>query len=78
MNENENSNSSSSSNGPLHDIANWPDQPEMVYHMPYLEDMASRCSVIIEIGCGHGNGSTRAFKRGVARDGHDALEKGIR
>lgn len=55
-----------------HDIANWPDQPEMIYHMPYLEDIASRCSVIVEIGCGHGNGSTRAFERGLLRTTHPA------
>lgn len=51
----------------IHDINNWPDQTEMVYHMPYLEEMASKCSVIIELGCGHGNGSTRAFERGLRR-----------
>lgn len=50
----------------------WPDQPEMVYHMPYLESVASRCSIIIEIGCGHGNGSTRAFERGLLRTTHSA------
>lgn len=50
----------------------WPDQPEMIHHMTYLEDMASRCSVIIEIGCGHGNGSTRAFERGLLRTTHPA------
>ena len=47
-----------------------PDQGEMIYHMPYLEDMASRASVIIEIGCGHGNGSTRALERGLKRTTH--------
>lgn len=42
-----------------------PDQPEMVAHMPFLEYLASHCSTIVEIGCGHGNGSTRAFERGM-------------
>lgn len=51
----------------MNEDGTWPDQSEMVYHMPYLEDMASRASVIIEIGCGHGNGSTRAFERGLMR-----------
>lgn len=52
-----------------------PDQGEMIYHMPYLEDMASRASVIIEIGCGHGNGSTRAFERGLKWTTHPAGAK---
>lgn len=42
-----------------------PDQPEMVEHMPFLEHLASHCINILEIGCGHGNGSTRAFERGL-------------
>lgn len=41
------------------------DQPEMVPHMPFLEHLASQCNTILEIGCGHGNGSTRAFERGM-------------
>lgn len=45
----------------------WPDQSEMVLHMPRLERIASRCRVIVELGCGHGNGSTRAFERGLER-----------
>ncbi len=45
------------------------DQSEMITHMPYLEDVASRCAVIIEIGSGHGNGSTRAFSRGLIKTG---------
>lgn len=48
----------------------WPDQSEMVYHMPFLEEMASKASVIVEIGVGHGNGSTRAFERGLKRTTH--------
>ena len=43
------------------------DQCDMIVHMPTLEDYASRAAVIIEIGVGHGNGSTRAFARGLAR-----------
>jgi len=53
----------------------WPDQGEMIYHMAYLEEMASKCSVIVEIGCGHGNGSTRAFERGLRRTTHPAGAK---
>ena len=55
---------------PDQDINNWPDQPEMVHHMPFLEEVAAKCSTIIEIGCGHGNGSTRAFERGLKRTTH--------
>jgi len=43
------------------------DQPEMIYLMPFLEHAASTASVLIEIGCGLGNGSMRAFARGMAR-----------
>lgn len=46
----------------------WPDQSEMIYHMPLLEEYASRYPIIWELGCGHGNGSTRAFARGLARN----------
>ena len=42
-----------------------PDQPEMVEHMPFLTYLAQYCTNILEIGCGHGNGSTRAFERGL-------------
>lgn len=51
----------------------WPDQPEMVFHMPFLQEVASRCGVIVEIGCGHGNGSTRAFRAGQQSLLHDPL-----
>ncbi len=43
------------------------DQDDMVVHMPFLEDCASKVGIIVEIGVGHGNGSTRAFARGLAR-----------
>lgn len=46
------------------------DQCDIAYHMPFLEECASRASVIVEIGVGHGNGSTRAFARGLARSTH--------
>lgn len=45
----------------------WPDQTDMAYHMPLLEELASKAAVIVELGCGHGNGSTRAFERGLER-----------
>lgn len=43
------------------------DQPEMVQLMPVLEELASYCDSLVEIGCGHGNGSTRSFERGLKR-----------
>lgn len=43
------------------------DQDDMVVHMPFLEECASKAGVIVEIGVGHGNGSTRAFARGLER-----------
>ena len=50
------------------------DQPEMVYHMPFLTYLAAHCTSILEIGAGHGNGSTRAFERGLkGGDGRDKL-----
>lgn len=45
-----------------------PDQPDMASLMPLLEEYASKADVIVEIGCGHGNGSTRAFARGMLRN----------
>lgn len=42
------------------------DASDIAYHMPYLEQWASRAAVIVEIGCGHGNGSTRALAHGLA------------
>lgn len=42
------------------------DQSDVVYLMPFLEYAASQSPIIIEIGAGHGNGSTRAFARGSA------------
>lgn len=50
-----------------------PDQSEMIYLMPFLEHAASQSGVIIEIGAGHGNGSTRALARGI--DKSTALNK---
>ncbi len=43
------------------------DQDDMVVLMPFLEECASKVGIIVEIGVGHGNGSTRAFSRGLAR-----------
>jgi len=43
------------------------DASDIAYHMPFLEKCASRAGIIVEIGVGHGNGSTRAFARGLAR-----------
>ena len=41
------------------------DQDDMILHMPFLERLARESRVIVEIGAGHGNGSTRAFVRGL-------------
>lgn len=35
--------------------------------MPYLEEVASKSAIIIEIGVGKGTGSTLAFDRGLSR-----------
>lgn len=43
------------------------DQFDIAYHMPFLEEQASNAAVIVEIGVGLGNGSTRAFGRGLSR-----------
>ena len=43
------------------------DQPDIALHMPLLEDLASKAAVILELGVGKGNGSTRAFARGIAK-----------
>ncbi len=43
------------------------DASDIAYHMPFLEECASRAGIIVEIGVGHGNGSTRAFARGLTR-----------
>ena len=42
------------------------DQDDMVVHMGFLERLARESRVIVEIGAGHGNGSTRAFTRGLS------------
>lgn len=47
-----------------------PDQPEMVEHMPFLTYLAEHAANILEIGAGHGNGSTRAFERGLKNSEH--------
>ena len=44
-----------------------PDQEDIALHMPFLEELASKASVILELGCGKGNGSTRALSRGLHR-----------
>lgn len=44
-----------------------PDEPDIVDHMPMLEDIASRAGFVIELGCGDGNGSLRALTSGMRR-----------
>ena len=46
------------------------DQVDIVHHMPFLEQCAAGAGIILEIGCGHGNGSTRAFARGLEWSTH--------
>ncbi len=51
------------------------DQSDIVYLMPFIEHAASRSWVVLEIGCGNGNGSTRALARGIARSTVPEKEK---
>lgn len=44
-----------------------PDQIDIAYHMPFLREMASHASAIVEIGPGKGNGSTRALAEGISQ-----------
>jgi cephalosporin hydroxylase len=46
---------------------NGEDNVDIAPHMPMLEEFASKACFILEIGCGAGNGSCRAFRRGLAR-----------
>jgi hypothetical protein len=41
--------------------------PEMVYHMPTLEEYASKAAFILELGPAKGRGSTEAFDNGLAK-----------
>ncbi len=43
------------------------DQIDIAYFMPFLEHQASQAAFVLEIGVGWGNGSTRAFTRGLKR-----------
>ena len=47
------------------------DQPDIAYHMPLLEELASKAAFVLELGVGNGNGSTRAFVRGLTRSPHE-------
>ena len=38
-----------------------PNQTDIELHMPYIAKLARDCNRIVEIGVGHGNGSTRAI-----------------
>jgi len=51
----------------VNEIERRPDQPDIAAHMPVLEELASRSAVILELGTGFGNGSTRAIAKGLAR-----------
>lgn len=50
-----------------------PDMDGMELHMPFLEDIASKSSFILEIGIFWGTGSARAFTRGLKKS--DKLNK---
>jgi cephalosporin hydroxylase len=45
---------------------NGEDNVDIAPHMAMLEEFASKAGFILEIGCGAGNGSCRAFRRGLA------------
>lgn len=47
-----------------------PDQSDVEVLMPIMEEYASKCGVILELGCGLGNGSTRALIRGLEKSSH--------
>lgn len=42
-----------------------PDREDIALHLPVLEKYASKASSVLEIGCECGDGSTRAFIRGL-------------
>jgi len=44
-----------------------PDQVDVAKFMPFMEALASRSTYVLELGVGNGNGSTRAFLRGLKR-----------
>ena len=44
---------------------NKPDQSDVEIHMPYMKEAASKAGFVLELGAGHGNGSTRALSRGL-------------
>lgn len=44
------------------------DESSVSNHMPLFEELASRATVLIELGTGPGNGSMRAFTRGMKRN----------
>lgn len=43
------------------------DTVDIAPHMNQLEAFATQAGFILELGCGAGNGSTRAFRRGLAK-----------
>jgi cephalosporin hydroxylase len=43
------------------------DETNMMFHMPFLAECASKAAFVLEIGVGWGNGSTRAFANGLKR-----------
>jgi len=47
-----------------------PDTPSIVEHFPTLTAFASKSKCLVELGCRYGNGSTRAFRRGVQHPLH--------
>lgn len=46
-------------------------------HMPRLETYAAECAFVLEIGCGAGNGSTRAIQAGLAKSPYDKLHVSV-
>lgn len=44
------------------------DESSVSNHMPLFEELAAKATVLIELGTGPGNGSMRAFTRGMKRN----------
>lgn len=44
------------------------DESSVSNHMPLFEELASQATILIELGTGPGNGSMRAFTRGMKRN----------
>ena len=50
---------------------------DFALHMPVLEGFAAKAGFVLEIGCGAGNGSTRAIQAGLARSPYGKLHVSV-